>query len=258
MKETLVGGHYWLLEMIGSGGEARVFRATDTVTEAEVALRLALGPVTQRAQAASADYHEGWVRLLDAGTDPQHGTYQVFELLKGRTLDESVQSGPLTPGDWHLFVDQSLSAVEALHGAGWVHGDLNAQNFLHAGQEKKRWKLLELPFQRFDPAVPRSAAFGSIHTLAPEQIDGKQPDARSDLYALGCLYYYAASGGYPHPGDSFQEVAIHCLRFAPDPLAAKAPGLPAAWSEWVMKLLARDPANRFPSASAACQVLGVA
>jgi serine/threonine-protein kinase len=255
MKSTLIDGRYLLLAAIGSGGEARVFRARDTTAENEVAVRLALRSGTHDAPGQSPAFHDGWVRLLAAGSDPHYGAYQVFELLEGRTLGRLIRSGPLNPDEWGLFVDQSLDAVEALHAAGWIHGDLNADNFFLAASG---WKVLELPFLRLDPPAGRSALFGSIHTLAPEQLDGAQPDVGSDLYALGCLYYYAASGAWPHPGANSAEVAIHCLRFSPDALGEKAPGLPASWSDWVMKLIAPQPKNRFSSIAAARQVLGVA
>jgi serine/threonine protein kinase len=255
MENTLIDGRYLLLAALGSGGEARVFRAQDMVTQDEVAVRLALRPGTHTAPGQPPAFHDGWIRLLASGSDPQYGAYQIFELLEGRTLGQLIQSGPLEPNEWRSFVDQSLDAVEALHAAGWPHGDLNADNFF---QTASGWKLLELPFLRLDPPEGRSALFGSIHTLAPEQIDGAQPDVRSDLYSFGCLYYYAASGAYPHPGANSQEIAIHCLRFAPDPLDEKAPCLPAAWADWVMTLLAREPHHRFSTVAAARQLLGVA
>jgi serine/threonine protein kinase len=255
MQDTLIDGRYLLLAPIGSGGEARVYRARDTTSGNEIAVRLALKPVTHIAAGNLPISHPNWVEFLHAGIDPQRGAYQVFELLEGRTLDALIKSGPLEPGPWRDFVEQSLDAVDALHEAGWIHGDLNAGNFFKNGQN---WKLLELPFLHFNPPPNRSTAFGSIHTLAPEQIDGAKADTRSDLYSLGCLYYYAASGGYPHPGNSVQEVAISCLRFAPASLREKAPDLPAAWSDWVMSLLARDPQARIQTVAAARQLLGVA
>lgn len=255
MKETLIGGRYLLLATIGSGGEARVFRARDNTTGDDVAVRLAHQPGPFTTPAAAAASHDGWVRLLATGIDPQRGVYQVFELLEGRTLGQLIEAAPFDPNQWRIFVDQSLDAVEALHAAGWPHGDLNADNFFLTASG---WKLLELPFLRLDPPAERSALFGSIHTLAPEQIDGAPAGVESDLYSLGSLYYYAASGGHPHPGANSREVAVHCLRFEPEPLNEKAPGLPASWSAWVMKLLSRDPRHRFPSVAAARQLLGVA
>jgi serine/threonine protein kinase len=255
MENTLIDGRYLLLATIGTGGEARVFRARDPLMESDVALRLALRPGTYAAPDQLPAFHDGWVQLLAAGNDPHYGAYQVFELLEGQTLSQLVRTGTLDPDEWRIFVEQSLNAVEALHDAGWIHGDLNADNFLHS---PSGWKLLELPFLRFNPPAGRSALFGSIHTLAPEQFDGQQPDSRSDLYSLGCLYYYAASGAWPHPGASAQEVAIHCLRFEPEPLGEKAQRLPASWSGWVMKLITREPNDRFPSAAAALHELGYA
>jgi serine/threonine protein kinase len=254
MEETLIDERYLLIESIGSGGEARVYRALDTVTGNMVAARLALKPVTYRAP-DSVPTHAHWVQFLHWGVDPHVGAYQIFELLQGTTLDVAIKSGPMDANTWHVFVEQSLDAVSELHFAGWIHGDLNAGNFLNSASG---WKLLELPFLRFDPPADRTALFGSIHTLAPEQIDGAQADVRSDLYALGCLYYYAACGEFPHAGTTTQDIAVQRLRFAPAPLADKAPHLPPAWSAWVMPLLARDPFDRYLSAVAARQMLGVA
>jgi serine/threonine-protein kinase len=255
MENTLIDGRYLLLSAIGAGGEARVFRARDQSTNTEVAVRVTLQPRPQTAHPAPSAQHPGWVQLLGLGTDPQHGAYNVFELLEGQTLAQVIRTGTLSFDDWRAFIDQSFAAVEALHKEGWAHGDLNADNFF---QTARGWKLLELPFLRLDPPAGRSAVFGSIHTLAPEQIDGAPPGVQTDIYALGSLYYYAASGVYPHPGSTSVEVAIHCLRFPPEPLSEKAPALPAAFADWVMQLLARDPRNRAQSLSAARQLLRVA
>jgi serine/threonine protein kinase len=255
MENTIIAGRYLLLAKIGSGGEARVFRALDSSTESEVALRLAqrLGEFTL--PDLPPVRHQGWVQLLDAGSDPEYGAYQIFELLEGQSLRQGLHSGPLRPDEWRTMVEQSLKAVQALHDFGWVHGDLNADNLFATASG---WKLLELPFHRLNPPEGRSALFGSIHTLAPEQIDGAKADVQSDIYSLGCLYYFAASGTWPHPGANAAQIAIHCLRFAPDPLGPLAPNLPAPWSNWVMTFLARQPEQRFVSLAAAHQLLGVA
>ncbi len=254
MQNTLLDERYLLLETIGSGGEARVFRACDTQTGNLVAVRLALKPVTYLAP-DSVPVHPLWVQFFHWGVDPQLGAYQIFELLEGTTLDAVIKSGPLDISAWRLFVEQSLDAVAALHSTGWIHGDLNAGNFFRTSFA---WKLLELPFLRFDPPPNRSALFGSIHTLAPEQIDGAIADVRSDLYALGCLYYYAACGEFPHTGATSQEIAVQRLCFAPAALIDKAPHLPQALGAWVMPLLARNPQDRYVDATAARQLLGVA
>ncbi|HEY0256973.1 MAG TPA: hypothetical protein VGC39_05990, partial [Candidatus Methylacidiphilales bacterium] len=241
MKDILIGTRYLVLEPIGAGGEAKVFRARDTATGNEVAVRLPHLPVTSPPPSTFPLFYEAWVQLLDSGMDSEYGYYQILELLKGKTLDRLIQEGPLGRDEWFSFVSQSLDAVGTLHIAAWVHGDLNAENFFHLEGMASQWKLLELPFLRFVPPADRSPLFGNIHTLAPEQFNGAAATVHSDLYALGCLYYYAASGKYPHEGTTSQEVAISCLRFDPDDLREKAPQLPASWCAWVMTLLAREP-----------------
>jgi serine/threonine protein kinase len=248
-----IAARYGLEEKIGTGGEARVFRAHDLVAGVDVAVRLSPPGEARDAIRGASDHHPGWVRLLDRGVDSEHGAYAVFELLRGETLGAMIKRGPLSPNACFDFVRQSLDAVEALHRAGWVHGDLNADNFFFdAGTT---WKLLELPFHQAVPVGKRSALFGSIYTLAPEQFGGQAADVRSDLNALGCLYYYAASGVYPHAGGSDAAIAVGRLRFPAEPLHERAPQFPRVWADWVMRLLEREPANRPASASAARQLL---
>lgn len=197
--------------------------------------------------------HPGWVRLLDHGTDPAHGPFSIFELLHGATLGAMFARGPLTPDVWLDFARQSLDSVGALHRDGWIHGDLNADNFLlHDGTT---WKLLELPFHQTVRVEERSPLFGSIYTLSPEQLAGRPPDMRSDLYALGCLYYKTASGLYPHASGSEADIAVGRLRFPTTPLAESAPDFPGAWAGCVMRLLERDPVDRPVDTGAARQLL---
>jgi serine/threonine protein kinase len=252
----IIAGRYELGEQLGQGGEAQVYRARDVVLDQEVALRLS--PIhgvgeTPTSLRPPPTQHPGWVRLLEHGIDQAHGVFTVFELLRGETLGALVARGPLPARAWHQFVRESLDAVGALHEAGWVHGDLNADNFLlHDGTT---WKLLELPFHQPGPPDKRSPFFGSIYTMAPEQFAGRASNARSDLYALGCLYYAAASGVYPHAGGSEVEIAVGRLRFPATPLHGLARFLTGGESAWVMQLLATNSADRPSDVAAARQLL---
>jgi len=250
----IVAGRYQLGEPLGAGGEARVFRARDRTTDTEVALRIKGASTGEKPTPPfPVPLHPGWVRLLDRGVDPEYGTFTTFELLRGETLGAMVSRHPLDAPAVLGFARQALEAVGALHAAGWAHGDLNADNFLlHEG---RTWKLLELPFHHGVAPEIRSALFGSIYTLAPEQIAGRPPEAASDLFAIGCLCYYAACGRYPHGEGSGAEIAIGRLRFAPAPLDDLAPQLPPSAQAAIMRLLARDPADRPADAAAACQLL---
>ena len=258
MPESLLDGRYLVRELLGSGGEADIFRAHDQETGESVALRRSRSPGPYGGPLADLPPHPGWVLLRSWGRDSNQIAYQVFELLEGETLDRCVTASPLDRDAWRAFVDQSLDAVQALHESGWVHGDLNPGNLIRCSSSPSLWKLLELPFLRFSPPGPRSPLFGNIHTLAPEQFNGVSPHPGSDLYSLGCLYYYAACGEFPHAGGTTRDIAISHLRFAPEPLELKAPGLPVAWCSWTLTLLAREPENRFPSVSTAHHLLGVA
>ena len=251
--EPLIAGRYRLLELLGSGGEAEVYRVRDEKENKDAALRRPRKEHREAVAIPELPFHPGWVRLFDAGVDPDHGPFQVLELLEGETLREVAKRGPLDDAAWKKFITQSLDAVGALHAAGWVHGDLNADNFFLAGAT---WKLLELPFLRLAPEASRSTIFGSIHSLSPEQLHGQPADTRSDLYALGCLYYYAATGAYPQPGGTRQEVVIGILRFPPVPLLEKSPGRDPALAAWVMSLLERDPQKRAANAVEARSLLG--
>ena len=244
---------YELGERIGGGGEARVFRARERASGREVAVRLQPGVEPGPLLQPPEPYHGGWVRAYETGRDEKLGLYTVFELLRGDTLAATVARAPLEPEAGRQFARQAFEAVDALHGAGWIHGDLNADNFLlHQGTQ---WKLLDLPFHRLGRRKASAAAFGSIYTLAPEQIDGATPDARSDLFSLGCLCYFAACGACPHPGRTEAEIAISRLRFPADELGGLAPRYPASYAAWVMRLLARRPEDRPGSVSAAYQLL---
>src|SRR5471032_2409032 len=107
MQNTLIDGRYQLLDVIGSGGEARVFRARDTMTGNDVAARLALKPVTYAPPDTLPFFHPNWVQFFHWGVDPQQGAYQIFELLEWPTLHELIQPGPLDPAAWRSLADQS-------------------------------------------------------------------------------------------------------------------------------------------------------
>jgi serine/threonine protein kinase len=257
---NLFDGRYELLEPLASGGEAEVWRARDAQTGEVMAIRLARPEhhLTNSSEAAPMpEFHPGWVRYFRSGRDAQRGPYQVFELLRGETFAQRGKNGPLDPADWLAFARESLAAVAALHAAGWPHGDLNAANFLRLETPPHAWKLLELPFLHLNPDQPHTSMFGSIFTLAPEQLEGRAADAASDVYALGCLYYKGAAGEFPHHGTS-AEIAIARLRFPPDPLEAKAPAFPGPWARWTMTLLEREPQKRPDAATAARHLLAMA
>ena len=246
----IVASRYELEEEIGAGGEASVFRARDKMTGIDVAIRLG-GPRLADLTKAMQLTHPSWVRLLDGGHDPEHGAFLIFELLRGQTLRRQLEESPFNLAASLNFASRALEAVQMLHDSGWVHGDLNADNFLE--DHDAGWKLLELPFHR--PRQVTKPLFGSIYTLAPEQFAGESPNLSTDIYALGCLCYFAASGQFPHHGATPQEIAVERLRFPTKPLMELVPIFPTSCGDFVMQLLARDPVDRPPNAAAARRLL---
>jgi serine/threonine protein kinase len=237
----LLSDRYEVGPRLGAGGEAEVFRARDLKTGADVAVRiLHRPPGIPTHPTEPAVWHPAWVRRLDRGADPVQGAYAVFELIEGETLAERVARGPLSIDEWRVLAAELVDALAVLHEAGWVHGDLNASNLVRE-TDPARWRLLELPFHAESFAAP---GLGHAETVAPEQINGQAPDARSDAYALGCLLYFAAAGRYPFSGDSTRDILIDKLLRDPAPLDTIAPDFPPDEAARIMALLERKAAAR--------------
>ncbi len=252
-----IGNRYSLGPLIGQGGEAKVYAAWHHVAQIPVAIRVPLKPPTGYPP-LDLPHFVGWVRCWDIGNDPVLGDYQVLEYLDGCTLAQFISdNGRLRVyHEGREFIYQTISALIALHHVKWVHADLHPSNFFrHTSQEEDfkgalLWKLLELPFLSYFPENRTNPTFGSIYTMAPERIDGQPPSFLSDLYSLGCTYYYALSGRYPHLGNNSAEIAIGHLHFDPEPLH-EITDVSLALSRWVQKMMARKPEDRFESAVAA-------
>jgi serine/threonine-protein kinase len=143
-----------------------------------------------------------------------------------------------------------------LHEQKWLHGDLHPENLIWQELQEedfrgsRLWKLLELPFLSYFPERRQNPTFGSIYTIAPERLAGQEPTFKSELYSLGCIYYYALTGQFPHVGKNAVEVAIGHLQFEPEPIPA-AYGVPPDLEAWLFCLLAKKPENRFASVAEA-------
>jgi serine/threonine protein kinase len=152
------------------------------------------------------------------------------------------------------FIIQTLNSIHRLHSHDWVHGDISAENLVFQTMTDedfrniKMWKLLDLPFLSYFPENRHKPLFGSLYTMAPERFEGKAPDYRSDLYSLGCLYYLALKGTFPHIG-SRAEIAIGHVKFEPELLDFGPDD--TLLPEWVAKMMHKNPEKRFKSAAEA-------
>ena len=164
-----------------------------------------------------------------------------MEWLEGQN-SEAV--GKLSPAEFDAFVSQSLSAVEALHQAGWLHLDLKPENFI---RRVSGFTLID-----FGSAKPIAGAKadlkGSVHYMAPECFEGGQLDVRADLYALGCSFHFALSGKTAFEGELTPQVITAHLQHRFEPLSDSVPLLLRQWIEHLMR---RIPSERPRSAAVA-------
>ncbi len=265
---------YQIKAKIGQGGIGAVYRAFDSHLQREVAVKRLLPPdeseafeddptktLFKEAHLLSALQHPNVVSVYDVGSDDD-GMFVVMELVDGETFDQVVERGLLTEDDFAEMVAQTLEALIAAQEKNLVHRDIKPTNlmvkWLPSG--KFQFKLLDFGLAKFSPRPTKQtiglndAILGSIHFMAPEQFERKPLDARTDLYAMGCMYYYGLSGRYPFDGDTAAEVMASHLSHRVTPLADLRPDIGRRACDWVMWLMNRKVENRPRTAQEALEV----
>ncbi len=263
---------YELIAPIAEGGLGTVFRARDRQLGREVAVKrirmdkandlgTAMDMLIREAQQQSALQHPNIVTVYDAGVD-EEGGFIVMELVKGETLEDIIMRGALTLEDFDSLVRQVLEGMSAAHEQGIIHLDLKPGNLMVQRLNTGRFQVKILDFGLAKTAQQpvqqdtdeQGGLFGSVHFMAPEQFERADVDVRTDIYALGCTFYYALTQKYPFSGDTKPQVMVAHLYHRLTPLAALRPDLPANLVQWVCWLINRDPANRPASIADALQV----
>jgi serine/threonine protein kinase len=266
--ESLEGrnlGHFRLEEFVGGGGMGAVFRATDTMLNRTVAVKVLSqdqsgDPETLRrfkneAQSAARLDHENIARVHYVGEDDDWH-FIVFEFIEGTNIRDVVaQDGPL-PLD--LAVSLVLQIAEALQHAAMrdvVHRDIKPSNILITPH--KRAKLVDMGLARFhhvdapqNDLTATGVTLGTFDYISPEQArDPRSADVRSDLYSLGCTFYYMLTGRPPFPeGTVLQKLLSHSSDAPPDPRQFR-PQLPDEVSAIIAKMLAKQPEERYQEPS---------
>ena len=261
-----LGGRYRLVELLGSGGMATIYRATDTGLGRDVALKL-LRPeylrdpdfssrFRQEAQAAASLSHPNVVTVYDYGEDPS-GPYIVMELVDGEDLATILRrSGPLPPRQVARIGAGVARALAAAHARGLVHRDVKPGNVL-IGTDG-RVKVVDFGIARAiaeaQVTLP-GMTLGSVHYFSPEQARGEPATAASDIYSLGIVLYEMLTGVRPWEGDSAASVALARLTGPiPDPVAVR-PSVPSDLAAITRKALALDPNDRWSSAAVMADAL---
>ena len=259
MNEKILAGRYVLVEQIGIGGMAIVYRAIDRNTGHSVAVKV-LKPEFNRdaefvsrfqreAEAASKMTHHNIVNLLDVGMDGEN-RYLIMEYVKGQTLKEVIQEkGRLSAPVAVQITIRILSALQHAHQNGIIHRDIKPQNILvHADGHIKVADFGIARMANSSTLTRGDSVMGSVHYFSPEQAQGKGTDVTSDLYSVAVTLYEMLTGRVPFDGDSPVAIAMQHLHAAPEPIRRYAPEVPEAICHVCMKAMEKDPAYRYRSA----------
>ncbi|GAB2827320.1 Stk1 family PASTA domain-containing Ser/Thr kinase [Alpinimonas psychrophila] len=278
-ENRTVANRYELGKLLGSGGMGEVFVATDLTLGRRVAVKL-LRPefvkdtklctrFKQEARSASKMSHPNIVRVFDAGDDletledghTQKRPFIVMEYVEGVELSTIIARGPLKVSEATRVAVELLAAIGYAHEMGVVHRDVKPSNIMltRSGQTK----VLDFGIARaitdaFSDLTQTTTILGTAAYFSPEQARGESVDARTDIYALGVVLFEMLTGAAPFSGETAVIVAhrhIHELPEAPSTLNAR---VSPAMDHVVLKALAKDKNNRYPSAAAFARELALA
>jgi eukaryotic-like serine/threonine-protein kinase len=264
-------GPYEILAPLGSGGMGEVYKARDTRLDRAVAIKIlpadvALDPHRQErfrreARAISSLTHPHICTLHDVGEQDGVG-FLVMEHLSGETLAHGLLRGPLPLDDVLRIGAELADALDAAHRHGLTHRDLKPANVMltPSGAKILDFGLAKWHGSNSDAAISAAAAtvhptltqvgtvVGTIQYMAPEQVEGKPADARSDLFALGAILYEITTGRKAFEGNSPSGVMAAILTSEPAPIATLRSVVPAAFDRVVRKCLVKDPDRRWQTA----------
>ncbi|MPZ25349.1 MAG: protein kinase [Micromonosporaceae bacterium] len=252
-----LGGRYRLDERIGGGGMGEVWRGTDEVLGRTVAVKIMLPALLDepgfaerfRAEARTMARlkHPGVVNVYDYSSDAS-AAFLVMEYVEGDPLSRTLgRVGRLTAARTMALIAQAADALEAAHAAGVVHRDVKPGNLMV--RANGTLVLTDFGISRSEVAgiTGTGTVLGTASYLSPEQAAGQVATAASDVYALGVVAYQCLAGRRPFEGENPLEIAMKHVREPPPDL----PGdIPPAVRDIVMRALAKDPANRWPSSAA--------
>jgi serine/threonine protein kinase/Tol biopolymer transport system component len=275
-------GPYEIVAPLGAGGMGEVFRARDTRLGRDVAIKVLPQKFSDRpelrerfereARTISALNHARICTIYDVGHQDEL-QFLVMELLEGQTLAERIQKGPLPLRDTLRIGMEICEALDAAHRAGIVHRDLKPANVMLTASGAK---LMDFGLAKasaaanvsgtattapllsaaetisgpspFSPLTSAGQIVGTIQYMSPEQIEGKEADARSDIFALGAVLYEMATGKRPFNGKSQISLATAILEKDPEPIRTLQPTLPVSLDRVINTCLQKNPDDRFQSA----------
>jgi len=252
---NLLSNRYEVIEKIGSGGMASVFKAKDTLLNRMVAIKvLKEGSDDEKlsqnfikeAQSAASLTHNNIVSVYDVGEE-ENFIYMVMELVDGITLKEYIKkTGTL---EWQEACDFALQIGQGIgiaHASNIIHRDIKPQNIIMT--KDKDLKVTDFGIARAaasDTTIVGGTALGSVHYISPEQARGSRTDARSDIYSLGIVLYEMLTGKVPFDGETPVTVALKHLEKEPVNVRCINMDIPKPLAYVTMKAIAKEPSKRY-------------
>ncbi|SEN77500.1 protein kinase domain-containing protein [Lihuaxuella thermophila] len=255
-----MGGRYQIIQHVGGGGMAKVYKAKDTILDRFVAIKVMneilshdrdfVRRFIQEAQATAKLSHPNIMNVYDAGREGQ--TYfMVMEYVDGPTLKKWIRSrGALSPKEAISIAMQICDGLAHAHANGIVHRDIKPQNIMSAPDG--RIKVTDFGISRIlrssSTLTKTGTVMGSVHYFSPEQARGSDIGFPSDLYSLGVVLFEMVTGRVPFDGEENINVALkHVQEPVPDPRSFN-PDLPDECCRVIFKALEKDPGRRYQSA----------
>ena len=253
-------GRYEIMNIIGEGGMAIVYRALDHRLNRYVAVKIMRSEMAAdeefrrrfnaESQAVAMLSHPNIVAVYDVSRS-ETMEYIVMELIDGITLKQYMDKrGMLAWREAVHFSKQIAKALTQAHERGIIHRDIKPQNIMLL--RDGTIKVADFGIAALESEVdekPDGQAIGSIHYIAPEQARGESPDARSDIYSLGVLMYEMLTGNVPYTGDTLGEIAIKHMQHAPTSPCKINPDIPEALERITLKAMASRIDQRYQSAA---------
>ena len=258
----IIGNRYEILEEVGLGGMATVYKAKDHVLNRLVAVKVLKDEFTTdtefikrfntEAQSAASLSHPNIVSIYDVGHEDENNLYYiVMELVKGKTLKEIINDEGVLTWKWAVNIAMQIaSALELAHKNGIVHRDIKPHNIIIT--EDGIAKVTDFGIAK---AVSNSTitafgtTIGSVHYFSPEQAKGGFTDAKSDLYSLGVVMYEMLTGKVPFDADTPVSVALKHMQEEPKEPIELNSEIPTAVNQIVVKAMQKEPSARYQNAT---------
>jgi serine/threonine-protein kinase len=265
----LVSGRYRIQKVLGRGGMSTVYRATDIVLGRPVAVKVLLAALAdgdpsyiarfqREARAAASLRHPAVVKIYDTGVE--HGEhYIVMEYVPGQGLQEVIRERRLGHREAARIASQVAEAVAAAHTAGVLHRDIKPANVIL--RPDGGVKVLDFGVARTveETTITNPAfAVGTVSYMAPERVLGRPGDERTDIYGIGCLLYALLTGRPPFVADESMAILHQQVHAEPVPPSAAGAAVSPGLDRLILRMLAKDPADRPQSAAEVAKMLAAA